>query len=183
MPRQWTGTLDNRLASLDRIGRRCDGNTRACPHPAVEAFDLWPADRSGNKLPDSEMVRKKACARHRIQFDQNGRFVVAGRRLLNRMRNDSSPVEVAHARFKATEATDSGDPAWIGFIRTCNEIDPGLIARPDTVDDWWAGGSVEEYQDVRVLFREESVTIVAKTARGSHAIHAAGEQLNVTVRA
>lgn len=80
---RFKGTREERFTHLDRIGRRCDGNSRQCTHPAVDEFDLLPADGHGNPIPGASTVVKKSCAPHRVQFLATGRWVPVEARDVN----------------------------------------------------------------------------------------------------
>lgn len=179
MPSRWIGSVDDRLARLEHVGRRCDGNTRRCPTPAVDEFELWPADGQGNKLPDGKRVKKKSCGRHRIQFIENGQWVVTAMRELPKKSNPSSrPYEAVQARFSTTPNGD--EPTWLGFIQECRRIDPTMFGEPTTVDDWWAGGTVEEYPAARVIHRgDDSVSVVSKTFEANEVLRSAARRLNI----
>ncbi len=82
MPTQWSGTIEERIARLEQGGRRCDGNSRHCTRPAVEVYELYPADGQGNRKPDAERVTKKSCSYHRSQFCDNGMWAIAAQREL-----------------------------------------------------------------------------------------------------
>lgn len=84
MPNKWTGTIQDRLERLSKSNRRCDANGRNCTRAAVEEYDLYPADGFGNKRPDAERVRKKCCSYHRAHFLENGMWVVAANRELEK---------------------------------------------------------------------------------------------------
>lgn len=79
MPTHYTGTFEDRLARLDKTGRRCDGNNRNCIHGAIEEHALRPA-KNGEPIPDAEMVKKQSCSRHRQQFVNNVVWVVVSSR-------------------------------------------------------------------------------------------------------
>lgn len=71
-------------------------------------------------------------------------------------------------------------PEWLAVIHMANQIDPGIFGRPEELKRWWAGGSVEEYPDARVIFvGDESVRIVAKTKRGDKTLREVAKQLGI----
>lgn len=76
MPNQWTGTPEERLARMDKAGRRCDGNNRHCTRSAVNKYKLLPADGHGNPVDGAEPVWKKSCGYHRVQFLGSGSWKV-----------------------------------------------------------------------------------------------------------
>lgn len=80
MPNAWKGSVEERLALMERSGRRCDGNSRHCTRSAVNKYTLLPADGKFNALPDAEPVVKKSCGYHRDQFISNGLWVVVADR-------------------------------------------------------------------------------------------------------
>lgn len=84
MPNHWEGTIEQRFERLERYGRRCDANSRHCTRGAVDEYDMLPADGDFHPLPGAEIVVKKSCAYHRVQFLQNGRWVVQAKRDLAR---------------------------------------------------------------------------------------------------
>lgn len=183
MPGFWTGTQEDRLKRLDSSGRRCDGNTRNCPRPAVEEYDLWEADGFGKKVPDSNLVTKKSCSYHRKQFIETGRYVVAANREIAKKDPAAGRRHAAaHARFSASLAPDAPRPTWLDFIRECNGVEDGIFGAPTDSGDWRTGGSFEEYADARVLRRDDnSVSIVARTERGNRVMVEAGRRLGIVV--
>lgn len=76
MPNRWTGTVEERLANLEKSGRRCDGNNRHCTRGAVEKYKLARCDGHGTVVDDVEPVWKKSCGYHRAQFLANGMWKV-----------------------------------------------------------------------------------------------------------
>lgn len=82
MPNKWEGTVEERLARMDKAGRRCDGNSRHCTRSAANEYTLLPADGHFNALPDKLPVKKKSCGYHRFQFVDNGQWKVVGDRQL-----------------------------------------------------------------------------------------------------
>lgn len=66
---------------------------------------------------------------------------------------------------------------WLDLIHHANGVDEGLFGEPTSVGPWWAGGSVEEYPDARVIHHDDgrepmdrSVSVVALTQRGHDAL-------------
>lgn len=50
---------------------------------------------------------------------------------------------------------------WMRVIYKSNELSPGMFGTPTFLGPWWAGGTVEEYEDARVIHRvDPSVSIV-----------------------
>ena len=58
---------------------------------------------------------------------------------------------MAHIRT-AAEGRDGDNPEWLHVIWAANEIDDTMFGAPE-LGPWWAGGTVEEYPDARVLLR------------------------------
>lgn len=82
MPTKWTGTAAERIARLRKAGRDCDANSGHCTRAAVEVYDVFRADGNFNRLPDAEREQKKCCSYHRLQFLENGQWVVVANRQL-----------------------------------------------------------------------------------------------------
>lgn len=60
-----------------------------------------------------------------------------------------------------------GPGEWLDFIHVANGVAPDMFGAAISRGPWWAGGSVEEYADARVLHREDgSVSVVSTTDRG-----------------
>ena len=76
MATHYTGTLEDRLARMDKDGVRCDGNTRRCHRTAVDSFELLPADGNGVAKPGAEKVTRQTCSLHRRLYLYNGAWVV-----------------------------------------------------------------------------------------------------------
>jgi hypothetical protein len=76
MPNRWTGTVEDRLANMDKAGRRCDGNNRHCTRSAVEKYKLLRADGNGIAVDGAVEEWKKCCGYHRAQFLENGMWKV-----------------------------------------------------------------------------------------------------------
>lgn len=165
MPSYWTGTLDDRLSRLDKVGRRCDANSRNCPNPAVEEYDLWEADGFGNKKPDAKLIQRKSCGRHRSQFVRSGLYIVSGTRKLGSADSPRRATAAAHVRFSA--AADSPGPSWTDFIKACNDTEPGIFAQP--------GGYA------RLVRHVDEISIIATTPKGNNVLVDVGKRLGVVV--
>jgi hypothetical protein len=77
------------------------------------------------------------------------------------------------AHFRCPTAGAGGHGEWISLIRQVNRIAPDTFGKPE-VGPWWAGGSVEEYPDARVIHRgDDSISVVSKTERGDQLIREA----------
>lgn len=88
---------------------------------------------------------------------------------------------MAHIRT-AAEGREGDNPEWLHVIWAANEISPGTFGEPELLGDWWAGGSVEEYADARVLHRGDgSVSIVSKTDKGDEVLRAAAAKLGINI--
>lgn len=78
----------------------------------------------------------------------------------------------------AGEHTGPGE--WLTVIHEVNRLAPGTFGAPDSLGPWWAGGSVEEYQDARVIHRPDgTVSIVSKTPRGAGLLSEAAANLGI----
>lgn len=76
---------------------------------------------------------------------------------------------------------DDGNPEWLHVIWESNAIDPEMFGAPEN-KDWWAGGTVEEYEHARVIFRTDpSVSIVPKTEHGEAVLRQAAEKLGIHI--
>lgn len=74
----------------------------------------------------------------------------------------------------------TGPGPWLGVIWEANRIDPDMFGAPLRTGPWWAGGSVEEYADARVLHRTDgSVSIVSLTDRGAAILAQAAARLGI----
>lgn len=82
MGTHWTGTVEERMARLERDGVRCDANSRHCPRTAVDEYDVYPADGHGKRKPNAVQVTKKSCSYHRQQFSRNGLWEVVAFRAI-----------------------------------------------------------------------------------------------------
>lgn len=67
---RFQGSRDDRLEHFERIGKRCDANTRTCVNKAIEEYDLQRTNGFGSVV-DTEVVKRKCCGRHRAQFLAN----------------------------------------------------------------------------------------------------------------
>lgn len=91
-------------------------------------------------------------------------------------------IGMAHIRTAAADATGNYYPEWLQIIHECNDIDPTMFGQPLELAAWWAGGSVEEYTDARVLHREDpSVSIIAKTEHGDDVLRAVAAKRGIHV--
>jgi len=88
-----------------------------------------------------------------------------------------------HFRSNAKRYVDGvhvGPGEWLDVIHEANRLAPDTFGAPTSVDAWWAGGTVEEYTDARVLHREDgSLSVVSKTAFGSALLREAVENLGL----
>src|SRR4051794_27163703 len=91
MPTVWTGTIEERIARLERSNRRCDGNSRRCAHAATTQYELLPAAGKFNALPDGEAVVRRACSRHKQQFANSGSYLVRATKRLDNERPPDKP--------------------------------------------------------------------------------------------
>lgn len=83
-------------------------------------------------------------------------------------------------RLLRSEPGSGGAGEWLRFVWDMNETDPHVVDAPVSEGPWWAGGDVEEYEDVRLIFRmDRTVNIVGKTARGDAAILATALRWNI----
>jgi hypothetical protein len=64
----------------------------------------------------------------------------------------------------------AGAPEWLKIIREANEFaseGDNLFFGAPKIEDWWAGGTVEEYPDARFIFGGDGTCrVCAKTVRG-----------------
>lgn len=94
-----------------------------------------------------------------------------------------------HLRCMASawETNDLGErvraypPEWMKVIHEANRLaDDKMFGRPTFLGEWWAGGSVEEYPDARVLHRGDgTVSIVSKTTHGSDVLRQVAKNLGI----
>lgn len=87
---------------------------------------------------------------------------------------------MTHYRAPAKRYNERGEHvgpgAWLDVIHAANRISPGMFGAPYETGPWWAGGSVEEYPDARVLHRGDgSVSVVSKTDKGAAVLSAAAD--------
>ena len=73
---------------------------------------------------------------------------------------------------------------WLTLIREANGVHDGMFKAP-VLDDWWAGGEVEEYPDARVIHLSDNpdpfyrtVWVVPKTELGEQVLAQAYAILN-----
>jgi hypothetical protein len=92
---------------------------------------------------------------------------------------------MAHIRTDAKAYKDGvhiGPGPWLNVVREANGIHPGMFGAPLSLDEWWAGGTAEEYTDARVLHRgDDTVSIVSKTPLGDGVLRAAAATLGINV--
>jgi hypothetical protein len=89
---------------------------------------------------------------------------------------------MAHIRTAAEARNGQDYPEWQSVIWDANEIAPDTFGRPDHLGPWWAGGSVEEYPDARVLHRGDgSVSIVSKTEKGDEVLRAVAAKRGINL--
>ena len=87
----------------------------------------------------------------------------------------------------AIEYRDERAPEWLRLLWECNSIckdegDDSMFGRPSEISEWWAGGTVEEYEHARVIHREDpTVSIVSKTDHGSEILKKAAVKLGIKV--
>lgn len=95
---------------------------------------------------------------------------------------------MASLRLMAEDLDGSGRPEWLRVIHEVNRLhdaDGGEkgdrpFSAPEHLGPWWAGGSVEEYPDARVLHRGDgTVSIVSKTERGDELLRRAAASLKI----
>lgn len=74
MTAEYSGTRQERFARLDKIGRRCDANSRNCVNSATLSITLIKADGDGEPLPGEQQQTRLACSWHRKFFTDNGLY-------------------------------------------------------------------------------------------------------------
>ena len=83
------------------------------------------------------------------------------------------------ADYRLPEGDCFEEQPWLELIWAANEIDPTMFMAP-IIEEWWAGGTVEEYPDARVIFTgDDTVRIVSKTDKGHDILTAAAGKLGV----
>lgn len=71
-------------------------------------------------------------------------------------------------------------PEWLALIWACNDIDPEMFGEPTEISEWWAGGTVEEYEHARVIHRTDpTVSIVSKTDYGAAILRGSAVKLGI----
>jgi hypothetical protein len=86
------------------------------------------------------------------------------------------PPEVAE---HATGSPWNGYPEWLQLIWKANDLRPETFGEPE-ISEWWAGGTVEEYPDARVIHRGDgTVSVVAKTPEGLDVLSRAAAELGI----
>jgi hypothetical protein len=93
-------------------------------------------------------------------------------------------TETVGQRQVRGELIDIVAPTWIGIVRDVvadlKAADPGDDLGRQEEGDWWAGGSVEEYRDFRVIHRTDpSVSLASKTDAGARALRAAADKRGI----
>lgn len=84
-----------------------------------------------------------------------------------------------HARFPA--GNSDAQPEWLRFLRKVNAAArnaaaPMVFGAPIAIEQWWAGGTVERYEEANVIDRPDgSVSVVALTDRAAALFDAAAE--------
>lgn len=94
-----------------------------------------------------------------------------------------------HVHVRLSTGDRDGHPEWLQLIWECNELafrdlwerdrpgDNRVFGAPE-IGPWWAGGTVEEYPDARVIHRGDgTVSVVGKTERGDRMISLACDRL------
>jgi hypothetical protein len=73
-----------------------------------------------------------------------------------------------------------GPGPWLDVVRAANGIAPGMFGSPYFVGPWWAGGSVEEYAEARVIHRDDgSVSIVGKSVTAERVLAQAANEVGL----
>jgi hypothetical protein len=87
------------------------------------------------------------------------------------------------ARFSPgiSDARRPGAQTWLNLVWVCNEVRPGFFGAPTATDDWWAGGTFEEYPEARIITDASGVRIVGTSPAGDLVIQEAAERLGVHV--
>lgn len=86
--------------------------------------------------------------------------------------------ETFHFRSEAkrynAQGVHTGPGEWLDLIREANGVEAKFFDAPESSGPWWAGGSVEEYADARVIHREDgSVSVVATSDHGTEILNRA----------
>lgn len=79
MPSTLAGSVEDRFAYLDRIGRRCTGNGSYCINAATDEFDVIPA-KDGKPVAGGKEEIVMTCGRHRMQVLGSSRLIVKAHR-------------------------------------------------------------------------------------------------------
>lgn len=65
-----------------------------------------------------------------------------------------------HTKFPAkafdAQGQHTGPGPWLDLLREANGVHHGFFGEPESVDAWWAGGSVEVYAHVACDSREDA---------------------------
>lgn len=90
---------------------------------------------------------------------------------------------MVHIRTAKERGVDSdghpNNPEWLEVIWDANDIDPTFFGAPE-IEEWWAGGTVEEYEHARVLHRTDpSVSILSKTEYGDKILRQVAEKRGI----
>lgn len=73
------GTIEQRFAYLDKIGRRCFANEGRCINAASDEFDVVEV-KDGKRVPDAPVQILKTCGRHRAHVLGMERYLVLDQR-------------------------------------------------------------------------------------------------------
>lgn len=71
--------------------------------------------------------------------------------------------------FRFIGSTRDGQPESLAFIRRVDELAKGrgedpFFNKPDRVGPWWAGGTVEDYPEARIIFRPDGTESIQATS-------------------
>jgi hypothetical protein len=95
-------------------------------------------------------------------------------------------LQMVHVRTGANPPLGSEHlpPEWLQLIWETNRVaaegqEKEVFGKP-RIDEWWAGGTVEEYPNARVIHRGDgTVSVVSKTQRGAEMITLAAGRLEL----
>lgn len=87
-----------------------------------------------------------------------------------------------HTKFPAkafdAQGQHTGPGPWLDLLREANGVHHGFFGAPESVDAWWAGGSVEVYAHARVIHHpDDSVSVVALDELGDRVLTVADTML------
>jgi hypothetical protein len=72
----------------------------------------------------------------------------------------------------------TGPGPWLDLLREANGVHHDFFGEPESVGEWWAGGSVEVYPHARVIHHlDDSVSVVALDELGDQVLTAADTAL------